>query len=206
MRPFIQKLLSVMLLSSCLMLVACASGPQIQTDYDHSADFATYKTFAFAQPLGTDRAGYTSIVTSRLKEATNMQMMQRGYIYQEQNPDLLVNFFIKVSSETEYVPPPPMWGGYYGGGFGGGFYQPWGYGGYGGFGPTTVQFTEGSLKVDLIDARKKQLVWEGTASNQIDDSNNPTSAKNLSLTVAQIFAYYPFAAVPATPPVVVPAK
>lgn len=193
MHRFFKKLLGATLLSSCLALVACASGPQIQTDYDHSADFALYRTFAFAQPLGTDRAGYTTIVTSRLKEAATNQMTQRGYTYDANNPDLLVNFYLKAQTQTEYVPPPPMWGGYYGyGGFGGGWYQPWPGYGWG----TTVQYTDGMLKVDLIDARKKQLVWEGTATNQINDPQSAVSANQLSLTVAQIFAYYPFAAVP----------
>ncbi len=208
MQHIFRKLLGVICLSSTLVLGACASfnAPQISTDYDHNANFAAYKTYAFADPLGTDSGGYTTIVTARLKESVNNQMTQRGYVYQAQNPDLLVNFFIKIKNETQYVAPPPMaWGPY---GFDGGWYQPWpGYGGYG-FGPTMVQYTNGIIKIDLIDARKKQLVWEGVSKSEIDDFKNDTSVNKLSLDVSQIFAYYPFAAVPsqAVPAPVMPKK
>jgi len=208
MRQMLRKLLVGVCLSSTFLLGACASlnAPQISTDYDHSANFATYKTFAFADPLGTDRGGYTTIVTARLKESVNNQMTQRGYVYQDKNPDLLVNFFIKIRNEAQYVAPAPMaWGPY---GFDGGWYQPWpGYGGFG-FAPTVVQYTNGIIKIDLIDARKKQLVWEGVSKSQIDDFKNDTSANKLSLDVSQIFAYYPFAAAPSavSPSVVMPKK
>ena len=47
-------------------LSACASGPNIVSDYDQTADFSSYRTFGFLDPLGTDRAGYTTLVTERL--------------------------------------------------------------------------------------------------------------------------------------------
>lgn len=208
MRQMLRKLLGGVCLSSMLLLGACASlnTPQISTDYDHQANFAAYKTFAFAEPLGTDHGGYTTIVTARLKAAVNDQMTQRGYVFQSENPDLLVNFFIKIRNEAEYVAPPPVaWGPY---GFDGGWYQPWpGYGGFG-FAPTVVQYTNGIIKIDLIDRRKKQLVWEGVSKSQIDNFQKETTASRLSLDVSQIFAYYPFAAMPAnTPqPLAVPAN
>ena len=200
MRQMLRKLLGGVCLSSTLLLAACAglNTPQISTDYDHQANFAAYKTFAFAEPLGTDHGGYTTIVTARLKTAVNDQMTQRGYLYQAENPDLLVNFFIKIRNEAEYVAPPPMaWGPY---GFDGGWYQPWpGYGGFG-FAPTVVQYTNGIIKIDLIDRSKKQLVWEGVSKSQIDNFQKETTASRLSLDVSQIFAYYPFAAMPANTP------
>jgi len=200
MRQMLRKLLGGVCLSSTLLLGACAglNTPQISTDYDHQANFAAYKTFAFAEPLGTDHGGYTTIVTARLKTAVNDQMIQRGYVFQAENPDLLVNFFIKIRNEAEYVAPPPMaWGPY---GFDGGWYQPWpGYGGFG-FAPTVVQYTNGIIKIDLIDRRKKQLVWEGVSKSQIDNFQKETTASRLTLDVSQIFAYYPFAAMPANTP------
>jgi len=65
------------LLPLTLLISACASGPQVKSDYDHNADFAAYRTFAFMQPLGTDRAGYTTLLTQRLKTLARLQMEQR---------------------------------------------------------------------------------------------------------------------------------
>jgi hypothetical protein len=173
------------------LLTGCASGPTLYSDYDHQADFASYRTYAFADPLGTDRAGYSTILTQRLKSLTSAQMEQRGYVLVQDNPDLLVNFLAQAQRRTEYVPPPPMpWGpNYYG--YRLGYYDPWvGYG----FGPDVIQYTEGVLSIDLIDARKKQLVWEGVATQEIDNPQVAATEKQLAPIVADIFSRYPFVA------------
>lgn len=50
-----------------LLLAACASEPRVRSDYDPQADFSRYQTFAFFSPAGTDKAGYGTLVTERLK-------------------------------------------------------------------------------------------------------------------------------------------
>ena len=181
----------VWLFPLAFFITACASGPQVRSDFDQSADFAAYRTFAFMEPLGTDRAGYTTLLTQRLKTLTRLQMEQRGYVYDAQSADLLVNFLAQSQQKTEYVPPPPMpWGpNYYG--YRMGWYDPWvGYG----FGPDVIQYTQGVLSIDLIDARKKQLVWEGVSTSVIDNVEQAVSEKQLAPLVADIFAKYPFLA------------
>ena len=51
------------------LLQGCASGPEIRADANPEADFAQYRTFGFFDPLATDKAGYSSILTARLKQA-----------------------------------------------------------------------------------------------------------------------------------------
>lgn len=181
----------IWLLPLMLVMTGCASGPTVRSDYDRQANFANYRTFGFMQPLGTDKAGYTSLVTERLKTVTRLQMEQRGYTYSETTPDLLVNFLVQVKHRTEYVPPPPMpWGPNYFG-YRMGWYGPWmGYG----FPPDVVQYTEGVLSVDLIDARRKQLVWEGIATSVLDNLEQASSETYLAPIVADIFRKYPFLA------------
>lgn len=179
------------LLMLVLLIGGCATGPTVTSDFDQQANFAQYRTFAFAQPLGTDKAGYTTLLTERLKASTLLQMEQRGYVLDEKNPDLLVNFQVQVSNRTEYIPPPPMpWGpNYYG--YRMGWYSPWA--GYQ-FGPDVIQYTEGVLNVDLIDARKKQLVWEGIATSVIENLQEAQSEARIAAIVADIFRRYPFLA------------
>lgn len=174
-----------------LLVSACASGPQVTSDYDRKADFSSYRTFAFFEPLGTDRAGYSTLLTERLKTLTRLQMEQRGYQFDAASPDLLVNFVAQSRVKTEYVPPPPMpWGPNYFG-YRMGWYDPWvGYG----FGSNMIQYTEGVLTIDLIDARRKQLVWEGVGRSVIDNVEQALSEQKLAPVVADIFAHYPFLA------------
>ena len=188
MKLFI-RLLTLLILSS--WLAACGNAPVIRSDYDSRADFASYRTFAFMEPLGTNLAGYTTLLTERLKRAASSQMEARGYTYSAVNPDLLVNFQSQVNSKTEYVPPPPMpWGpNYYG--YRMGFYGPWpGYA----FGPDMIQYTEGVLNVDLIDAKRNQMVWEGIGTAVVDDLQQANSEDSLDAMIAAIFAHYPFTA------------
>ena len=188
MRKILQKICLLPLLA---ILVGCASGPNIRSDIDPQADFAQYRSFAFANPLGTDKAGYTTILTGRLKAATRLQMEQRGYVYDEQTPNLLVNFLTQISNKSEYVPPPPMpWGAnYYG--YRMGFYGPWA--GYQ-FPPEVIQYTQGVLNIDLIDAKKKQMVWEGVATTVINDIEQASSEAVIAPLVADIFKLYRFVA------------
>ncbi len=188
MKSFI-RFLTVLLLAG--WLAACSNSPVIRSDYDPSADFAAYRTFAFMEPLGTNQAGYTTLLTERLKRATMRQMEARGYSFSAVNPDLLVNFQSQINSKTEYVPPPPMpWGpNYYG--YRMGFYGPWpGYA----FGPDMIQYTEGVLNVDLIDAKRRQMVWEGIGTAVLDDLQQASSEDSVDAMIAAIFARYPFVA------------
>ncbi|AHC49068.1 DUF4136 domain-containing protein [Achromobacter xylosoxidans] len=179
------------------ILAACASSPAIKSDYDHQADFSRYRTFGYMSPLGTDKAGYSTLLTERLKDATRGQMEMRGYVYDAANPDLLVNFNGKLQQKTQVTeaPPPPM-GPYYG--YRSGFYGGWpGYG----WGDTVYQYTEGTLNIDLVDARRKQMVWEGVAVGEVQNPDTATSSQNIDKAVAGIFAKYPFRAGVAAPQV-----
>ncbi|AZW43653.1 MULTISPECIES: DUF4136 domain-containing protein [Bordetella] len=180
------------------LLAGCASGPTLRSDYDHSANFAQYRTFAFMSPLGTDRAGYSSLLTERLKQATRGQLEMRGYTYDDSKPDLLVNFNGKLQEKTQVTPAPPPMGPYYG--YRAGFYGGWpGYG----WGDDVYQYTEGTLNIDLVDARRRQLVWEGVATGEVNDLDKAQSVASVEHGVAQIFSRYPFRAgngQPQTPP------
>jgi hypothetical protein len=165
----------------------------VKGDYDHQADFAQYRSFGFMSPLGTDKAGYSTLLTERLKTATRGQMEMRGYVYNATNPDLLVNFGAKLQQKTQVTPAPPM-GPYYG--YRTGFYGGWpGYG----WGDDVYQYTEGTLNIDLVDARRKQLVWEGVAVGEVQNPDTAGSTASTDKAVAQIFAKYPFRAGVAAP-------
>ena len=180
--------------SMTALLAACASGPTVKSDYDHQANFAQYQTFGYMSPLGTDKAGYNTLLTERLKSAARGQMEMRGYTYSATNPDLLLNFGAKLQQQTEVTPGMAPMGPYYG--YRAGFYGGWpGYG----WGDDVYQYTEGTLNIDLVDARRKQLVWEGVAVGEVQNPDSANTSQNVDKAVAQIFAKYPFRAGVAAP-------
>ena len=62
------------------------------------------------------------------------------------------------------------------------------------------QYTEGTLNIDVVDARKKQLVWEGVAVGTVGRVKPEQRGERIDAAVAAIFAAYPYRAGMATSP------
>lgn len=177
-----------------VMLAACATGPTIRSDANPAVDLRSFETFAFFSPLATDQAGYQTILTARLKDATRRNLEAKGFRYSEAEPDLLVNFFVNVEDRQEIrttpaPPPPPM--GYYG--YRTGYYGGWG-GYYGGFGATeiqTINYQEGTLTIDLVDPAGKVLVWQGQAEGRVSSKARRDPGPAIDAVVAEIIATLP---------------
>lgn len=170
-------------------LGACASGPDVFVQQDPAADFSQYKTYNFEARLGTDRDnGSQSIVSTYFKNAVSREMEARGYV-QSENPDLEVNFFVNTEEKIRSRSVPTA-GGYYG--YRGGYYNPWG--GYGGTETQIDQYTEGTVNIDLIDARENQLVWEGVVVGKITKKVRENLQLAVDTVSAEIFSNYPYVA------------
>ena len=173
-----------------LAMSACASGPDVRAMTDPSVNFSQYQTFGVVEPLGTDRAGYQSIVSQHLKDATRAQMEARGLRYDASAPQLLVNFNASLDDKVRVTttPEPVMMGGYYG--YRRGFYQPWPM-----YTESTdvTQYQQGTLTIDVVDAARKQLVWEGTTSKAVSSKDMQNVGAALDSAVAAAFTKFPIA-------------
>jgi hypothetical protein len=168
------------------LVSGCATGPTIRVDKDPAADMTAYKSFAFFDQVATDRAQYSTIVTSRLKQATRTQLERVGYTYNEQEPDLRVNFYLNVREKQEIRSTPSMGVGYYG--YRGGMYGAWG--GYP-YDVDTVEYKTGTLSIDLVDAKKNTLVWQGLAEGRVRDEAIENPGPAIDAVVAEIFRNFP---------------
>jgi hypothetical protein len=172
----------------CFVAACVAPGPKIRTDYDHAADFSAYRTFSFVKETGTDRGGYSTLVTSYFKAAVRREMEARGYRYVDTDPDLLVNFFTDARDVTDvYSYPSASLGyGYYGYRYG--LYTAW---------PfydrdvETVHYKVGTANVDVVDAKKKQMIWEGVAEGRMTDAAMANPQATINATVADLFKKFP---------------
>jgi hypothetical protein len=173
-----------------LLLAGCASGPKLFVNEDPSVDFTTYRTFAFAEPLGTDRPEYSSMLSTYLRNAARRELEARGYRFSETSPDLLVNFYVKTTEKvtSTSVPTGPAYGaGYYG-------YRGMNYGVWTGYETQVSQYTEGTLNVDMVDSKLRRLVWEGVAVGRVRDSVRENLQQAVDEVMAQVFARYPHSA------------
>jgi len=193
----IRQSLAVAFLTAVLaaFTVAAAAKPQVKADYDPSTDFAAYKTFGFVSPPGTEVDGYPAPVTDAFRKAARSEMEKRGYAYAGSNPDLLVNFSALLQKKTGNDTLDRQEVGYYGyrKGHQVPVYKTWSTYTYD---KGAKEYVEGTLNVELIDAKAKQLVWEGVAIGEVKsktlkaDDPSPQIAK----AVAHVFEKYPFKA------------
>ena len=172
------------LMTALALLSACATGPQIRVDQDPAADLAAYRTFGFFDQLATDRAQYTTITTSRLKQATRDQLERKGYRYTEESPDLRVNFFLNVAERQETRSTPQI--GFYG--YRRGLYGAWS--GYP-YDVDTVTYRQGTLNIDVVDAKKNALVWQGVAEGRVSEKARRNPGPAIDAVVAEIFTNFP---------------
>ena len=193
----LKKSLTLLTAVSMLVLAGCANTPEVRVAADPHASFASYQTFGFVNPLGTDRSGYQTIVTQQIKSAVQGQLEARGMRLVAESPQLLVNFNAFITDKT-HISTMPIWvqpslsGGFYGGGYYGyrnGLYTSW---------PLYVDQTvvsnykEGTLNIDIIDAARKQLVWEGVVTDSNVTQEEMTNlSTSLNDAVKAAFAKYP---------------
>ena len=167
------KLLSLTL----LFLVASCSSVRVTTDYDTEADFSNFKTFAFYKK-GIDKVDISDLDKKRILKAVEHELVAKGFTKSE-SPDVLVNIFTKSRQKVDIYNNNMYFG-----------WHPWYYGPN--FGMHISKYTEGTLFVDLIDANKKELAWQGIGSGALNTSGNITKKEErIKEFVAEIMAKYP---------------
>jgi hypothetical protein len=173
---------NLLLLSFILICFASCSSIKVSSDFDKTAGFTSYKTYAFtpeALALPLD-----DINRNRLLAAVEKELAAKGFTKSDK-PDVLIDLNIKT--QTQQTATATNTGGYYGRGY------RYGYGG--GFSTTTINYdtyTDGTLFIDMIDASKKQLVWQGRGTKTIDqDASQQRREENINYAVKQIFVKYP---------------
>jgi hypothetical protein len=186
-------ILKMTVLAAVLAVAGCASGPTVTGESLPGVNMTAYKTYGWITPLATDKAGYSTIVTSNLKRAVQNEMSIRGYVYDAVNPDLQINFFTNVENRTETYSVPSAGFGYYGyrGGYGYGFGVPV----YSDI--ETRNYKVGTLSIDVVDARRKELVWEGVLEGTLSKKAMEDPVGAINSAVRQIYTKFP---VPAPAP------
>ena len=119
-------------------------------------------------------------------------MEARGYRYTESDPDLLVNFSARLAKKVQVDPLTSQQIGYYSYRRVG-VYKTWPSYAYQN---NVDEYTEGTLNIDLVDAKRKQLVWEGVAVGRVTDDKLANPEPAIDKAVAEIFTKYTYRAAP----------
>jgi hypothetical protein len=170
-----------------LFLAGCAaSGPRVTSNTNPATDFASFSTYNFMQPLGTDRdGGIQTPLSAMLMGALSRELESRGF-KRSDNPDLLVNTFVVTEErmDVRQVPTASSFRSYRGS-----RYSSWGN-------QTTQvrQYTRGTLAIDLIDANQRMLAWEGVAQQRLGRNATQITQEQVDTAVGAVLAEFPYSA------------
>jgi len=172
-----------MVLALLIALVPAIAAAQKTTyDFDKSATFSAYKTYSFKDgtPVGQP------LIDQRIVAALENELKAKGFTKSDSNPDVFVLYHIAFDKEKDIssYSTGPMYGAY-------------GYGWGGGWGTTTTDvrvrdIVVGTMAIDVVDAKKKQIAWRGLGTKEIDTTAKPEKRdKNIAGAVTKIFKNYP---------------
>ena len=192
MKPYILYILLIMGLG----FTAGCAGLDVHYDFDREVDFALIQTYDWMSVPQKTRDN--ELTLKHMKSAVNKQLQAKGLTVTSNNPDVL----IAMHGGKEKKVDVQEWGyayrdrDYYNTGP----YYPYMY-------PTpypvdphgrenieyrrgtdTYEYEVGTLIIDFVDAKKKELIWRGIATGVVDSN---MTAEDIDRTVAKIMENYP---------------
>jgi hypothetical protein len=114
-------------------------------------------------------------------DAGNVQLMKRGFQPADSDPDVFITFLLHgqtTSRSVTTLSSDPWWGS--------------GYGWYGSAPWTTTEiesYLQGTLVIDIVDARTTKLLWRAYCGDQIRDMRKRD--KNITAAVKKALERFP---------------
>jgi hypothetical protein len=161
---------------SLMLLGTMTLAQSVTYDFDALADFSKFRTYTWVRgnPV-PDELNHRRIV-----QAIEAQLSLKGLSKADANgnPDVLVAYHASFDTDLQISAIATGWGPY-----------RWG----GGNGVARAQeVLVGTLAVDIVDARTKNIVWRAMASSDLDvDAKPEKRAKNIQKTSEKMFKNYP---------------
>lgn len=173
------------------MLISCSS----QHKMLKHKDISTYQTYAWLPSHAKIERKYdASQLNEAIASAVNEALIKKGYTLNTTDPDLLV-FVHKmfddnkrerkpIAASYKYNRPDTI----------DQFFNPIYYTNYSkvakvmGYDTPQVEYTEGTVVIDLIDRNTKTIIWRGVTDDQIKPDNIKDEVRKH---IQQIFAKFP---------------
>jgi hypothetical protein len=176
--------LTISLVAAVLLASACASrGPTIVSNLSPGVDPASFRTFGFMEPLGTDRpGGIRTPLGSMLVDAVTRELQQRGLDLSEE-PEILVNVFVQTEERTEVRTVPTATTTTR-------THRHGRYGTWTGYRTDVRQYTRGTLAIDLVDPRARMLVWEAAAQGRLREDLRNLDQGQVDRVVADVMQQF----------------
>ena len=136
----------IILLLFGFVLMSCSS-ISVHTDYDQEANFSKYQTFKWMPNPGkrVSRVKQNSLLDKRIRRAVEHELEAKGYRFvQGGRTDALIVCHIGVRNKVDIDRY-----------------------GYWGRRVHVQRYKEGSIVLDIVDAKTKELIWRGVAQGTV---------------------------------------
>ena len=161
-----------------LFVLASCSSVSVNSDYDKKANFESYKTYAYLKSA-VDKLEISDLDKKRILRSIDEIMATKGFTKSE-TPDVLISIFTKENQRVDV---------YNRSGFGWG--MGWGFSPYMTMGFNSSYITpEGTLYIDLVDAKTKDLIWQGEGNGYLT-KNTEEKDERVKEFVTKILEQYP---------------
>jgi len=178
--------LALRLAFGCLLaLLPSVAHAKSNVDLNPNLDFTKYKTFAFIG--GIEHFATLQVNPNQLRdtvhEAVSRELTKRGLkeVSRDQNPDLAVRYLAESNNQLNYAGNDEDWGGF------DKFTVDWWSLSYTLWFTTTTR--QGSILIDLIDAKRRDLAWRLFLEQKIYDPDKV--AETIQKDIVKGFESYP---------------
>jgi hypothetical protein len=179
-----KALLTIALIS---LVVACATPMRARSDFDSGNDFSRYQSFAWidADPLiapAGEGQRVSPLNRRRIVEAIESQLAAKGFrrVADAPDADFVLSYTVGARDRIDVQSYPVRFRGAWN----------WGWG-YVGRDADVSTYREGTLAIDVFDARTNQPVWHGWATKRITERDVENAAEQIPIAVAAILAKFP---------------
>jgi hypothetical protein len=169
---------ALVLMGVVLLFAGKLSAQDVQTDYDHNADFTQYKSYSWEHVQTKD-----PLLIDRIKSAVHAALAAKGWTQVDSGGEVSI---IAIQTTQERQTLNTFYDGF-GGGWG---WRRFGGDGFGEATTTTDTYKVGTLVVDLYDTKTKQLLFRGTSSDTLSNNSNKNT-ENLDKGVEKMFKKFP---------------
>ena len=182
----------------CLVLLAifaasCGSGVTVTSDYDKTIDFSKYNTYTYYGWAENSDKILSSFDKERIEKSFEEEFTKRGWTVNQSGGDATVSLYIVVDQKTSYSSYTDHYNnGMYGGMYASRYGYRYGSLGMGSSTTTTTQndYLEGTLIVDVFDAKTKKHIWQGIGKKTISESTSKREER-IKAGVAEIMKAFP---------------
>jgi hypothetical protein len=149
-----------LLLAATALVSACAS-INAGSDYAAGLDLKPYSTFEWGAgdtlPAGDPRLDNNPFFDSRVRAAVERELATKGITRQAASPDLLIHYHASVRQRVDVIRSDEVRGYTFGGV---------------NTSEKVVEYEEGTLILDIAEAKSKRILWRGWAQTDVDGMMN----------------------------------